>query len=346
MGDRPGSGTPPSPSTEGRPEVTGTDARSIARVAAELQAGGIVAIPTETVYGLAADARSPAAVRKVFLAKGRPADHPLIVHVAEAGDLSEWARGVPDEAFLLAEAFWPGPLTLVLPRNPSVPPEVTGGRDSVAVRMPSHPVASEVIRTFGRGIAAPSANRFGRVSPTTAADVIDELGSAVDLIVDGGPCQIGVESTVVELGSGSGTPGVTILRPGGVTARDLEEVLGRSVSTVPTGPARAPGMLASHYAPRTPILLCDEGEVPGRVEERVAAGERVGLIALEGTSGSGADVTWDAGGDLDLLARSLYGWLRQADAESLDLLIAVPPRPEGIGAAVRDRLERAAHPAS
>ena len=342
---------PQSPDPGGGPEIVGSSDQSIARAVEVLRAGGLVAMPTETVYGLAADASSPEAVERVFRAKGRPADHPLIVHLGgdPGADLERagWARDVPGDAVRLMDAFWPGPLTLVLLRHPAVPLSVTGGLDTVAVRMPSHPVARRILDAFGGGLAAPSANRFGRVSPTTAADVIAELGPAVDLVVDGGPCEIGVESTVVEVvagadGSGS-SPEVTVLRPGGVSSEALEEVLGRPVRATASGPSRAPGMLASHYAPRTPLVLCERDEAPGRVEALAASGERVGLLTLDSTRDSGAHAAWDAGGDVDLLARSLYGWLREADAQSLDVLVAVPPEPRGLGAAVRDRLVRAAN---
>jgi L-threonylcarbamoyladenylate synthase len=286
-------------------------------------------------------------VARIFRAKGRPADHPLIVHIADPSQLPEWASEVPQEAAALAEAFWPGPLTLVLARHRDVPPEVTGGRETVALRVPSHPVARRVLDAFGYGIAAPSANRFGRVSPTAAADVVAELGVEVDLVVDGGPCEIGVESTVVEfepVAGGSATaPGVTILRPGGVGADALEGVLGRPVNRKASGPARAPGMLASHYAPRTRVILCEEGEVRSRVADLTASGSRVGAISLGAIGDCGAAFARDAGGDIQAMARSLYGWFREADAASLDALVAVPPEAQGLGAAVRDRLVRAAH---
>jgi L-threonylcarbamoyladenylate synthase len=343
------------------PEVIDGGDRSATRAAEILRAGGLVAIPTETVYGLAADASSPEAVGRVFRAKGRPADHPLIVHVESAERLPGWAGSIPEEASILAEAFWPGPLTIVLPRHPSVPLAVTGGRESVAVRVPSHPVALRVLEAFGGGLAAPSANRFGRISPTTAADVVADLGSEVDLVVDGGPCAVGVESTVVEIsapGPGTAGPGtmgrdadaapsrrrptVTILRPGGVSAEQLEDVLGSRVNRTATGPARAPGMLASHYAPRTPVELCDRDEARERVRALSASGRRVGLISPERAPDCGAAAAWDAGSDVGVFAASLYRWLREADASSLDVLVAVAPEPEGIGSAVRDRLERAA----
>jgi L-threonylcarbamoyladenylate synthase len=326
--------------------VVDASTRSIRLAAAVLGAGGLVAMPTETVYGLAADASSPAAVARVFSAKGRPADHPLIVHIGPGACLSAWAREVPDDAALLAEAFWPGPLTLVLPRHPSVPTVVTGGHDTVAVRMPAHPVAQRLLARFGGGLAAPSANRFGRVSPTTAADVVADLGPLVDLVVDGGPCEIGVESTIVELARHTRGPGtasrVTILRPGGVSTEALEEVLGRRVRTTASGPARAPGMLASHYAPRTPLVVCEADEAAERVAALTSSGGRVGVLSLGGLRDCDAPVAWDAGGDVAVLARSLFRWLRQADAEALDVLVAVLPPPEGLGVAVRDRLVRAA----
>jgi L-threonylcarbamoyladenylate synthase len=306
-----------------------------------------VALPTETVYGLGADALSTQAVAGVFRAKGRPSDHPLIVHIADSTQLPDWTSGVPQEAEAIAEAFWPGPLTLVLARHPAVPLEVTGGRSTVALRVPSHPVARRVLDAFGSGIAAPSANRFGRVSPTTAADVVAELGSKVDLIVDGGPCDIGVESTVVEFGQPPGGEDsdhrVRILRPGGVSAEALEQLLGRPVDREVSGPARAPGMLDSHYAPATPLVLCEKQEAERRVTELAASGSRVGLLSADSPGECGASFARDAGGDVDLLARSLYGWLREADAASLELLVAVPPEGEGLGAAVRDRLARAAN---
>jgi L-threonylcarbamoyladenylate synthase len=286
-------------------------------------------------------------VARIFRAKGRPADHPLIVHIADPSQLPEWASEVPQEAAALAEAFWPGPLTLVLARHRDVPPEVTGGRATVAVRVPAHPVALRILDAFRSGIAAPSANRFGRVSPTTAADVVAELGPEVDLVVDGGPCVVGVESTVVEVGRGDRRAGtasdVTILRPGGVGAEDLEETLGRAVNRIASGPARAPGMLDSHYAPQTPLLLCEEDEAAAKVAELAGSGRRVGLLSLDSLGDCGAFLARDARGDVALFARSLYGWLRQADAEALDLLVAVPPEAQGLGAAVRDRLVRAAH---
>lgn len=330
-----------------RAEVVGSGEEAIQRASRVLREGGLVAIPTETVYGLAASTDSPEAVERIFKVKGRPVDHPLIVHIARVDDLHDWAREVPDEAAAVAEAFWPGPLTLVLPCHPTVPSSITGGLKTVALRIPSHPVATGILETLGGGIVAPSANRFGRVSPTTAADVLSELGAGIDLVVDGGPCSIGVESTILEVGSGSRESGLgpesTILRPGGLGVEALEEVLGHPVSLSTSGRPRAPGMLDSHYSPRIPLRICEQDEVAAMINSLTEAGRRVGVLAPERIPAPGADYLWEAGGDVELLARSLYRWLREADDEGLDVLIAVPPRGGGLGTAVRDRLARAAH---
>lgn len=321
-----------------RPLVLGVDDRSIDEAVRLLRRGGIVGVPTETVYGLAAAATDPAAVARVFAAKGRPSDHPLIVHLGTGASLDDWAADVPDEARLLAEAFWPGPLTLVLARHAGVPTIVTGGHETVALRMPGHPIAQRLLGRFGSGLAAPSANRFGRVSPTTAADVMADLGAAVDAVLDGGPCRVGVESTIVEVTR----KGVTILRPGGITAPALVRVLGRTVAATSSGPSRAPGMLASHYAPDTPVELHDADGIGPRAARLSGAGKRVGTLST-GPLEAPAAVAWHAGGDVDAFARSLYRWLREADAAGLDVLLVCPPPPEGIGIAVADRLRRAAH---
>jgi L-threonylcarbamoyladenylate synthase len=302
-----------------------------------LRRGGLVAIPTETVYGLAADASDPDAVRRIFAAKGRPADHPLIVHLPDADALDGWADPVPDGARALADAFWPGPLTMVLPRHARVPDVVTGGRDTVGLRVPAHPLTHRLLVRFGGGLAAPSANRFGRVSPTRAGDVVADLGGDVDLVLDGGPCEVGVESTIVEL---TGEP--TVLRTGQITADQLEEVLGRPVRTDAGGPSRAPGMLPSHYAPAARVVIAeDPSEV---VAAHVARGERVAVLAERTPAGLPVDVVVLAPvGDAEGYARHLYQRLREADAAGVDVVVAVPPAPEGVGIAVRDRLARAAH---
>ena len=289
----------------------------LAQAVQELRRGGLVAFPTETVYGLGADASNPLAIRRIFAAKGRPADHPLIVHLARAEQLSDWA--LPDaRALLLAQAFWPGPLTLILPRRPGVLDEVTGGLDTVGVRVPDHPVAQALLAAFGGGIAAPSANRFGRVSPTTAAHVRQELGPELR-ILDGGPCRIGLESSIVDLSG----PVAAILRPGAITAAQIEALIGPLGA--PTGTA-APGTLPGHYAPHTALLLSADPQAAAAAAR--ARGQRVAILPA---------------GPAQAHAQQLYAELRRLDALGVDLLIAEPSADPGLGAAVNDRLARAAH---
>ncbi len=302
-----------------------------------LRAGGLVAFPTETVYGLGADARSARAVGRIFLAKGRPADHPLIVHLGDVSWLERWAVGVGKDARLLAEAFWPGALTLILHRAPGVPDEVTGGRETVGLRVPAQPIALALLNAFGDGIAAPSANRFGRVSPTRAEDVLADLGDRVDLVLDGGPCQVGVESTILDL-----TADVPqVLRPGGVDADALEAVLGRAILRTATGPSRAPGMLTAHYAPQAVVEVVAFEHVVVRAAQLLEQGLRVGVMSssnltIPGVAGLGSFTT-----SRDY-ARELYACLREADRRELQVVLAVPPPATGIGVAVSDRLRRAA----
>ncbi len=226
----------------------------IDKAVAILRAGGLVAVPTETVYGLGADARNPDAVSKIFTAKQRPTSHPLIVHLADLEEMVHWARETPEEALQLAKAFWPGPLTLILKKRPEVLDGVTGGQDSVALRVPRHPVALGLLQAFGGGLVAPSANRFTRVSPTTAEAVRSELGDQVDLILDGGPCEVGLESTILDMSG----PTPCILRPGMISPAAISEVLGRPVTVRRQdypGEVRAPGMHHLHYSPTTPTCL-------------------------------------------------------------------------------------------
>jgi L-threonylcarbamoyladenylate synthase len=322
-------------------DPTGDLTPEVARAAAVLRAGGLVAFPTETVYGLGADARNPAGVARIFSAKGRPADHPLIVHLADASQLAQWAREVPPAARRLAEAFWPGPLTLVLPRRADVPDAVTGGLDTVALRVPDQPLALALLRACGGGVAAPSANRHGRVSPTTAAHVREELADAVDLVLDGGPCAVGIESTIVEVTAAQ----PRILRPGSITAADLERVLGVPVAEVPSGAGavRAPGRMASHYAPRACVVLATAAGAAAEAGRWRAGGQRVGVLAAERPAGLDESVAWlRLDGDARRQAAQLYRRLREADHAGLQVLVAVPPPDEGIGRALRDRLCRAA----
>jgi L-threonylcarbamoyladenylate synthase len=285
---------------------------------AVLRRGGLVAIPTETVYGLAADASNPDAVRRVFAVKGRPANHPLIVHIGDASRLAAWARRVPSAAALLADACWPGPLTVLVPRAAHVPDVVTGGRDTVGLRVPAHPLTLELLARFGGGLAAPSANRFGQVSPTTAQHVRDDLGDEVDFVLDGGPCPIGVESTIVDCT----VDPPQILRPGGIPDEQIAALLSEIAGA--SGPSRASGMLASHYAPRARVEVFED---PMEAQARAAA--------------TNAELL-DPRGDLVGAARSLYAWLRDADHRGVDRIVAVLPPPVGLGHALRDRLLKAA----
>lgn len=363
---------------------TGTEP---ADAVAVLRAGGLVALPTETVYGLAADATDRHAVARVYAVKGRPADHPLIVHLASASGLDAWAVDVPGYARALAAACWPGPLTLVLQRSPRAGDHVTGGQDTVALRVPGHPFALAVLLGLDaadpggapHGLAAPSANRFGRVSPTSAAHVLAELGPSLgpsDLVLDGGPSAVGVESTIVDCTG----PRPRILRPGGVSAAEVERVTGLPVEPVGGVPVeaagsaspavpevRAPGTLASHYAPRARVVLAaGPGDAHlGDWAEQAGSGSAspdTGLLALADVPTPPGVVRLSAPEDVAAYARVLYAALREADALGLTTVIAVPPEPAdtgprgsadahppgsadaGLVAAIRDRLTRAAHP--
>ena len=304
-----------------------------------LRGGGLVAFPTETVYGLGADAANPLAVRRIFAAKGRPATHPVIVHLSEAAAMKEWAAEVPPAAWALAEAFWPGPLTIVLRRTDRVSDEVTGGRDTVALRVPAQPLALQLLATFGGGVAAPSANRFGRVSPTRAEHVRHDLGDAVDLIVDGGPCTVGVESTIVDLSRGE----PAILRPGGISAESIAGVVGVAPGRG-DGTVAAPGTLPSHYSPSATVEIVDTAEVGARAAALAAAGRTVAVLAPGrlGDLPASVEALPPAGGPA-AYAQCLYQRLREADRRGVDVLLVVPPPAQGIGAAVVDRLRRAAH---
>jgi L-threonylcarbamoyladenylate synthase len=304
-----------------------------------LRRGGLVGLPTETVYGLAADAENELAVRRIFAVKGRPSTHPLIVHLASAEAVKGWVARLPPEAEALADAFWPGPLTLVLPRSTRASDAVTGGQGTLAVRVPAHPVALAVLQAFGGGLAAPSANRFGRVSPTRAAHVLADLGGEVDFILDGGPCSVGVESTIVDLSG----PEPALLRPGGVSLEALERVLGRPVPQHIAGDVRAPGMLPSHYAPRAGLVLAGRNEAPRLAVELQRAGRRVALCSPEDAAPPGV-VHLPVPDDVTELARSLYALLREVDAAGVDLAVVVVPEEAGLGLAVLDRLRSAAAP--
>lgn len=309
---------------------------AIARATRMLRAGELVAFPTETVYGLGADAGNPEAVRRIFAAKRRPADHPVIVHLPDTAGTAYWVRAMPEGARRLAEAFWPGPLTLILPRSANARDEVTGGEDSVGLRVPSHPVAQALLRRFagegGRGVAAPSANRFGRISPTTAQHVADDLGHDVALVLDGGACAVGIESTIVAFTDGE----PVLLRPGGVATADIARVLGCAPRPPGDDSPRASGTLASHYAPRTPALLAPD--------LAAALADHPGAAVLARTMRGPASPRWiNAADDPLAYAHDLYAHLRALDASgAAEILIESVPD-DAAWLAVRDRLLRATH---
>jgi len=308
-----------------------------------LREGQLVGMPTETVYGLAADARNPEAVRKIFAAKGRPADHPLIVHIASATQLQDWAIDIPPIAKRLAAAFWPGPLTLILKRHPSVPDVVTGGQDTVGLRVPSHPLALALLRAFDGGVAAPSANRFGRISPTRAAHVVEELGDQVAVVLDGGECEVGIESTIVDLSRGA----PVLLRPGRIGKDEIARVAGEAVLEPEAMQGAAPrvsGNLASHYAPVTPVSLMSAHKLFEVANAARVNGERIAVLArtLIDDAPPVASVWRVAPSDPVAYAHRLYAslrWLDQCGAQRI--LVEAPPRTPEWGA-INDRLCRAA----
>jgi len=332
---------------------------AIERAALLLREGGLVAFPTETVYGLGANALDLAAVARIFDVKGRPRFDPLIVHIADRSDLEPLVTEFPPAARQLADRFWPGPLTLVLPKAAIVPDLVTAGGPTVAVRIPDHPLALALLRAAGLPVAAPSANPFGRVSPTTAEHVREQLGDRIDLILDGGPCRVGIESTVLQLTDGR----ARLLRPGGVTLEEIEAVIGRVTVPDPAEFSRratllpgarpmdegmvaglaSPGLLPQHYAPRTRLVLVDDSETH-EVSE-VGTGRRVGLLSARPFSGTGlyqAVEVLSQTGDLCESAANFFAALRRLDAAGLDLIIAQTFPEQGLGRALNDRLRRAA----
>ena len=306
--------------------------------AARLAHGGVVAFPTETVYGLGADAANAAAVAKIFRLKRRPADHPVIVHIASADALDEWAATVPDAARKLAAAFWPGPLTMILARSAKVPAAVTGGQSSVGLRCPSHPMAQELLREFDRagraGIAAPSANRFGHVSPTTAQHVREEFGDEVP-VLDGGPCEVGLESTIVDLSRGD----PVLLRPGGITRAQVERVLGKYLRERDAHAPRASGTLAAHYAPRTALSIAS----PASLEAQLHVLTNVAVLALREPPFDCRATYWiTALEDASGYGHDLYANLRRLDEVGAKLILVEAPPAGPEWEAVNDRLARAA----
>jgi L-threonylcarbamoyladenylate synthase len=304
-----------------------------------LRDGELVAFPTETVYGLGANAANPVAVRKVFDLKGRPPSHPVIVHIDDVKYLHRWVREVAPAAQKLADAYWPGPLTLVLPRAAGVHDIVTGGQDTVAVRIPSHPMALQLLTAFGGGIAAPSANRYGRLSPTRAEHVRDEFGDAVKEILDGGESKIGLESTIVSCIDGT----LRLLRPGGITLSALRRIAGDVLVGAEHSSPRVPGSTVAHYSPLTPLTLVPGGELDALADSLSEGGQRIAVLAQRLPLKTYQYVTWiNAGKRADVYARDLYANLRTLDkAGCARILVQEVPQDERWDA-VRDRLVRAA----
>jgi L-threonylcarbamoyladenylate synthase len=315
-----------------------SDADSIALAVRLLREGGLVAFPTETVYGLGADARNADAVRRIFAAKGRPEDHPVIVHVEDLRAAERWAANMPEDARALARAFWPGPLTLIVPRADDVLDAITGGQASIGLRAPAHPVARALLAAFGGGIAAPSANRFGHVSPTTAQHVANDLGDAVDLILDGGACDVGIESTIVSFTTA--TP--MLLRPGGIALDAIAAVLGCMPAARDAAAPRASGTLASHYAPRTPASLVASDALLAELAQLAERDERVAVLAFRAAPPEPFDGVWiHAPDDARDYARTLYANLRALDAANADTILIEQVPAASAWVAIRDRLARA-----
>lgn len=321
---------------------------AIERAAGLLAAGELVAFPTETVYGLGADASNSAAVARVFAAKGRPADHPLIVHLPGHDALNAWAVEIPDLAWELAEHFWPGPLTMILRRAPGVADAVTGGQDTVGLRVPGHPLALDLLRAFARikdgaasGIAAPSANRFGRISPTRAIHVQAELGDHVACVLDGGACPVGIESTIIDLSRGR----PVILRPGQLAVETLSMVAGCDIGIEESAEApRVSGTLESHYAPVTPLILVESTRLAATLRDLRGQGKRAAVLAYGVSPGmSGMAKRWlPAAPNATTYAHDLYANLRELDAAGADLIVVETVPDETGWLAIRDRLARAA----
>jgi L-threonylcarbamoyladenylate synthase len=309
------------------------DVEAIRQAAEIIRRGGIVAFPTETVYGLGADAFNPLAVARIFEVKRRPYFDPLIVHVASLDDVEKLVSEVPAQAGRLMDRFWPGPLTVVLWKKDGVPDLVTAGLPTVAVRMPKHPMALSLIKEADVPVAAPSANLFGCLSPTTAGHVRDQLGHRIDFILDGGPCEVGLESTIISFSEAK--PG--LLRPGGVPLEEIESVIGPVEVKGTEAKPSAPGMLPRHYAPRTPISIA-------RHEGNLGNDEKVGLLAFQGPEkdrGFYAVEILSKKGDLREAAANLFAAIRRLDALNLDRIVAEPVPEVGLGRAIMDRLRRA-----
>jgi L-threonylcarbamoyladenylate synthase len=321
------------------------DQAAIDAAARLLSQGALVAFPTETVYGLGADAENPAAVASIYAAKGRPQDHPVIVHLAPEASLDHWACEIPAQARALADAFWPGPLTMILKRAPGIPDAVSGGQDTVGLRCPSHPVAIALLRAFkgGQGgVAAPSANKFGHVSPTLAQHVRDEFGAdgTVAMVLDGGQSQVGIESTIVDL-SRLGTHGPVLLRPGHISAEAIAAVIDQLPAAPDAAAPRASGTLESHYAPHTPVAMLAGDEIAPTLARLAAAGRKVALVHYSDLPRTHAQVRLPA--TPEGFAHALYAALRALDGSGADLILVEAPPLGAAWLGVNDRLRRAAH---
>lgn len=321
-----------------------TDIRQAARM---LESGGLVAFPTETVYGLGADAENPAAVANIYAAKGRPANHPVIVHVAPEADIGYWVTSIPAQAQALMQAFWPGPLTLILKRAPHIPDAVSGGQDSIGLRCPSHPVAQALLREFkgGKGgLAAPSANKFGHVSPTTAQHVQDEFGddALIGAILEGGQSAVGIESTILDL-SRLETHGPVLLRPGHISAAQIAAVIGSMPRLPDLAAPRASGTLAAHYAPRTAVALVESAQLAASLQQLHQAGRRIALIRHAAGPNPQAAGQCELPADPEGYAYGLYAALRAMDAIGADLILIESPPQHSAWQGINDRLRRAAH---
>jgi L-threonylcarbamoyladenylate synthase len=315
------------------------DNQDLDKAVAILGRGGLVAFPTETVYGLGADAANPAALRKLYAAKGRPSAHPVIVHIADIAQLEQWAREVMPVAQKLARKFWPGPLTMLFRRAAGVSDAVTGGQDTVGIRIPSHPVAHALLKKFGGGVAAPSANRFGRVSATTAEHVRSEFGDLVDFVFENGQCDVGIESTIVDTTG----PAPVLLRPGHITAAEIEQAAGMKLALPTAQSPRASGTLAAHYAPATPLLVMEGDLLLELAATLTHQGKRIAVLARSALQPLLPGIVWLAApADAHGYAHDLYANLRTLDAAGCDVLLVeqLPQRAEWM--AVTDRLGRAA----
>jgi len=297
-----------------------------------LKSGELVAFPTETVYGLGADASNPDAVRKIFEAKNRPADHPVILHIYDQSQLDHWVESVPEIAYQLIQHFWPGPMTLIFKAKKTVSPLITGNQDTIGLRMPSHPVARELLKQFGGAIAAPSANRFGKISPTKAIHVQEELGDKVKLIIDGGDCSLGIESTIIDV---THAPPV-LLRPGPLDIDAIKKISGVLVISQDKDSPRVSGSLVSHYAPKTPVKLFQFYDYKNQYN--------IGVMSFQDKSKNISEKTvWvKMPHDPVLYAHALYATLRELDSKNLDYIYIELPPDEIIWQAIRDRLNRAA----